>query len=123
MAVTRPFRIDGVMIPTPDSYKAGVQDLSSKETGRNLSGTMDKDVVAVKDTYECTWKALSWDETATLLNAVDGKKSLEFTHADPRHPNEWRTGTYYVGDRSTAAMNLNDPDFTWGGITIKFIEV
>lgn len=123
MAITKPFMIDGVLIPTPDSYKAGVQDLSSSESGRNLSGDMEKDVIAVKDTYECAWGILSWDETARLLNAVDGKSKVRFTYADPRIPNVWQTHDFYVGDRSAAALNLNDPDNTWTGITIKFIRI
>lgn len=119
----RPFKIDNTFIPTPDSYKAGISDLSSKESGRDLGGTMNKDVVAVKDTYECTWTSLSWADTAVLLNAVDGKESVQFTYADPRVPDVWQTDTFYVGDRSAAAMNLDDPDNSWGGITIKFIKV
>lgn len=121
--VARPFMIDNILIPTPDSYKAGVMDLSSKESGRNLKGSMSKDVVAVKDTYECQWTTLSWEETASLLNAVDGKASFQFTYADPRYPHQWRTGTFYVGDRSAAALNLNDPDNTWSGISMKFVRV
>lgn len=123
MAIQRPFMIDGHRIPTPDSYKAGVQDLSSKESGRNLSGDMHKDIVSVKDTYECTWNLLSWADTANLLNLVDGKSKVSFTYADPRHPNEWHTNDFYVGDRSAAALNLNDPNNTWAGITIKFIRI
>ncbi len=123
MAVTRPFMIDGVVIPTPDSYKAGIQDLSSKESGRNLKGKMNKDVVAVKDTYECSWECLTWTELAALLNAVDGKQSFRFTYADPRVPNRWLTNDFYVGDRSAAALNLNDPKNTWSGISMKFIRI
>ena len=82
-----PFKIDGVSIPTPSSYKFNVEDLSSEATGRTLDGIMHKDVVAVKDYYECSWKKLSWTEAATLLNAIDGKQQVQFTHADPRVPN------------------------------------
>lgn len=123
MAVTMPFKIDNTYIPTPDSYKAGIQDLSSKESGRNLKGTMEKDIVAVKATYECQWSVLTWSELSTILNAVEGKKNFLFTHADPRRPNVWVQGRFYVGDRTAAALNLNDPQYTWSGLSMKFVEV
>lgn len=123
MAITRPFMIDGVLIPTPDSYKFVIADMSTKESGRDLSSTMHKDVVGIKDTYECTWKSLSWTETASLINAVDGKTEIRLTYADPRYPNQWRTARFYVGDRAGGALNLKNPYNTWEGITMKFIMI
>lgn len=120
---SRPFAIDNHPIPNPTSYKVGIQDLSSKESGRNLSGTMEKDVIAVKDTYECQWVRLSRSETAYLLNLVEGKSSIWFTYADPRDSNLWNSGYFYVGDRSVTALNLNDPDGAWGSISMKFIRI
>lgn len=119
----RPFRIDGVAIPTPSSYKFDVEDLSSEATGRTLDGVMHKDVVAVKDYYDCQWKNLSWQDAATLLNAIDGKSQFSFTHADPRVPGQWITGTFYVGKRSCAAMNLKDDARTWQDISLTFIRI
>ena len=121
--IQRPFLIDGMMIPTPDTYKFGVEDLSSEATGRTLDGVMHKDVVATKDYYECTWKRLTWAETALLLKAVDGKKKVKFTYADPRVPDRWLTHDFYIGKRSGAAMNLNDPKNTWGDITMQFTRI
>ncbi len=120
---SRPFAINGTPIPTPDSYKAGIQDLSSKESGRNLSGFMQKDIIAVKDTYECQWTRLSWADAQLLLNLVDGKSSIMFTYADPRLANTFQTNEFYVGDRTATALNLNDPDSTWGSISMKFIRI
>ena len=119
----RPFKIDGVAIPTPSTYEAGIEDLSSEQTGRTLDGVMHKDVVAVKDYYNCTWKSLSWEDAATLLNAIDGKTQFQFTHADPRVPNEFITGPYYVGERTTPALNLADQKKTWKDLTLKIIRI
>lgn len=120
---TKPFKIDGVAIPTPSTYEAGIEDLSSEQTGRTLDGVMHKDVVAVKDYYSCTWKILSWEEIATLLNAIDGKPSFQLTYADPRVPNQFITNTFYVGERTTPALNLNDPNKTWKDLSLKFIRI
>ncbi len=119
----KPFKIDGVEIPTPTTYTFNVEDLSSENTGRTLDGVMHKDVVAVKDTYACTWKSLSWSQAAKLLNAIDGKTKFKFTHADPRKPNKWITGDYYVGKRSTVALNLKNPKNTWHDISLTFIQI
>lgn len=123
MARNRPFMVDGVPIPTPTTYKFGEEDLSSKKSGRTLDGVMHKDVVATKDYYECMWKSLSWEDAATLLNAVSGKEKVRFTHADPRSPNMWVTDDFYIGKRASGALNLNDPNYTWGDITMQFTRI
>lgn len=119
----RPFKIDGVSIPTPSTYKFGLEDLSSEETGRTLDGVMHKDVVDDKDRYECTWKKLSWEDTAILLNAINKKTSFMFTYVDPRVPNQWLTNRFYVGERSMVAINLNDENNTWSDISFTFIRI
>jgi len=119
----RPFKINGVAIPTPSTYEYSIEDLSSEETGRTLDGVMHKDVVATKDTYTCSWKRLSWADTATLMNAIDGKTKVTFTHADPRVSNSFVTGDFYIGQRGGAALNLNDAKKTWEKITFTFIRI
>lgn len=120
---TYKFYVDGTEIPAPTTYKFGAEDLSSKKSGRTLDGEMHKDVVATKDYYECTWKCLSWDDAATLLNAVDGKTKVTFTHADPRVPGRMVQSKFYIGKRASGALNLNDPKFTWGDITMQFTRI
>jgi hypothetical protein len=124
MAISKnPFKIDGVAIPTPSDYKFSVEDLSSEMTGRTLDGKMHKDVVSVKDTYACVWKKASWEDAATLLKAVDGKTKVKFTHADPRVPNTFITGDFYIGKRECKAVNLSNPQNTWAEITLSFIRI
>lgn len=117
------FKINGVAIPTPSTYEFNVEDLSSEATGRTLDGKMHKDVVAVKDTYSCTWKKLSWQDAATLLNAINAKSEFSLTYVDPRQPNRWLTNKFYVGARTGAALNIDDPERTWSNISFKFIRV
>lgn len=119
----RPFKVDGTPIPTPDTYKFGAEDLSSKKTGRTLDGKMHKDVVAVKDYYECTWKVLSWEDASILLNATDGKRKVKLTYADPRVPNRFITNDFYIGKRAAGALNLNDDEFTWTDIGMQFTRI
>lgn len=118
-----PFRVDGVVLPTPDEYKPSIEDLSSEATGRTLDGVMHKDVVGVKDTYEFVWNVVSWEDAATIFNSVDGKTQVSLTYADPRIPNRFLNSTFYVGKRSCAALNLNDPVHTWKDVSLTFIRI
>ena len=118
-----PFKVDGVTLPTPDEYTTGIEDLSSEATGRTLDGTMHKDVVAVKDYYEFKWRRLSWSQVAQLLKAVDGKTQVTLVYADPRQASTFVSGTFYVGKRTTAAINLNDPVNTWKDTTMQFTRI
>lgn len=126
MAENRPFKIDGVAIPTPTSYDFNIEDLSSDATGRTLDGVMHKDVVSVKDYYNCTWSQLSWDDAAILMNAINGKTQVAFTHADPRVPGKFITGQYYVGQRGGAALDLSSSKTSrrnWRNIKFQFIQI
>lgn len=122
-AFKNPFKVDGVVLPTPDEYKPGIEDLSSEATGRTLDGIMHKDVVSTKDYYEFVWKVVSWADAAKIFNAVDGKTQVTLTYADPRTPNRFLTNTFYIGKRSCSALNLNDPVRTWKDVTLTFTRI
>ena len=117
----KPFKIDGVAIPTPSTYTYSEEDLSSEQTGRTLDGTMHKDVVSVKTYYDCKWVSLSWTDAAVLLSAVKGKTQVSFTHADPKNVGTFITGTFYIGKRSAVAKDLTEGK--WGDIAFQFIEI
>lgn len=119
----KPFKIDGVTVPTPSDYDFGIEDLSTEETGRTLDGAMHKDVVAVKHYYTCTWNKLSWEDASLLLQLVDGKTQVTVTYANPLQPDVMCTGTFYIGKRAGKANNLRDSNHTWKNITFQFIQI
>ena len=84
---------------------------------------MHKDVIAVKDYYTCTWKRLSWADTAMLLNLVNGKTKVTLTYVDPRYPDRVLVNRFYIGKRSGKANNLNNPGNTWKDISFQFIRI
>ena len=118
-----PWKVDGVAIPTPSSYTFGEEDLSSKKSGRTLDGVMHKDVVSIKQYYDCSWKCLSWEDAAILLKAVRGKQKVKFTHADPEYPRMWVEGDFYIGKRAAGALNLKDSNYNWVDISMQFTEI
>lgn len=123
MISEKPFKIDGITVPTPSDYDFSIEDLSSEETGRTLDGVMHKDVVAVKDYYTCTWKKLSWEDAAFLLSLVQGKTQVTVTYANPLFPNQMCVDTFYVGKRSGKAMNLRNTKNTWKDLSFQFIRI
>lgn len=84
---------------------------------------MHKDVVAVKDYYTCTWKSLSWEDAAMLLQLVNGKEIVTVTYADPLFPDQMKIGEFYVGKRAGKANNLRNNKNTWKDITFQFIRI
>lgn len=119
----KPFKINGVAVPTPTDYNFDIEDLSSEATGRTLDGIMHKDVVAVKDYYTITWRKISRQDAATLLNLVDGKTQVSLTYVDPRVPNNMVTSAFYVGKRGGKAVNLKNDKNTWADITMQFTRI
>lgn len=119
-----PIRIDGVEVPTPSTYDFDIEDLSTEGvTGRTLDGVMHKDVVDVKDYYTVTWKKLSWEQMAQILNLVDGKEQIEVTVIDPRVPYTYITKQFYVGKRSGKLQNLSHPTSMWSDLSLQFIRI
>lgn len=120
---TGPIRIDGVLVPTPSSYDFDIEDLSTEgETGRTLDGVMHKDVVDVKDYYTVSWKHLSWQQAAQILNLVDGKTQVTVTLLDPRQPYTYATKPFYVGKRSGKLNNLSHATNMWS-VSLQFIRI
>lgn len=123
MDYSRFLKVDGIALPIPSTYNFDIEDLSSAATGRTLDGIMHKDVVSTKAYIECSWKKLSWDDAATILNAVDGKPQFVLDYVDPRVPNQILRGDFYVGKRGGVALNLNDANRTWQDISFTFIQI
>lgn len=122
MAKWKPvFRIEGEMIPTPDSYQQVISDLSSEQTGRTLDGTAHKDVIAVKCSCPIEWYFLEWTQAARIANLIDGKEYLEVDYMDIRNPYRMTRANIYVGDRecSTEAFTT-DGKVYW---SIRFNEI
>lgn len=110
-------------IATPKTMTWDIYDLDSEEgSGRNQSGEMFRDRVAVKRKLNCTWGPLEPLEMAELLQAMD---EVFFTLSYPdAHDGEYREGTFYVGDRSAPVYMWNDEKgkYLWEGLTANFIE-
>lgn len=116
-------KVNGVAIPSPQTLEYALYDLDAEEgAGRNQMGEMFRDRVAVKRKLVCTWGPKVPEEMSTLLKAVDDVFfTLEYPDA---HDGTYRTGTFYVGDRTAPVYMWNDEKqkFLWTGLSMNFIE-
>lgn len=112
-------KVDGVELPTPSSYIPGIREISKAE--RNARGTMIKEQIALKDTLDIKWNALTQAEMNKLVN-VKRKESfmLEFISLEGVRV----TGRFYAGDLTANAMDFKDGKVTrWLDVTMNFIEM
>ena len=113
--------INGVAVAAPNSMSISISDLSSEETGRNLAGKMQKDVIARKTTLDLEWPCLNWSETSELLTEIEKSIFMSVRYPDPKAGN-YVTKTMYVGDRKAPALCLVDGKEKWEGISFTLIE-
>ena len=116
-------KIGNIDLPAPIVLQPGIQDLDSADgTGRNQSGTMFRDRIAVKRTVHCEWGVLTRTEMAALLEAMS-PPSFSLTYPDPQ-TGSLKTITAYVGDRVPAMCTaISDTDWTWTGLSVDFVEM
>lgn len=116
-------KINSTDLPAPTVLQPGIQDLDSEDgTGRNQTGTMFRDRIAVKRTVHCEWGILNKTEMAALLSAMS-PASFKLTYPDPQE-GILKEITCYVGDRVPAMCTaISDTDWMWTGLSVDFVEM
>lgn len=116
-------KINNTDLPAPTVLQPGIQDLDSEDgTGRNQTGTMFRDRVAVKRTVHCEWGILSKTEMAALLSAMS-PASFKLRYPDPQE-GDFKEVTAYVGNRVPAMCSvISDTDWMWTGLSVDFVEL
>lgn len=109
--------------PAKDGYTVTVLDLDSEAggTGRDQSGLMHRDRVAVKRKIEYIVPAQRSASISALLNRFTAV-FFELKYYDPLS-NAYRTGTFYVGDRAVQSHHkFSDNSFLVQSVKLSFIE-
>lgn len=107
-------------LPNPSELQYERYDVDADGTGRNQSGTMFRDRVAIKRKITCKWPPMEAAEMAVLLQAVsDQFFILRFPDA---YQGEYSTMNCYVGDRAAPAYKLVDGKWLWTELSMNFIE-
>lgn len=115
-------KINDIVIKTPAAVTWSLQDLSSPESGRDLTGLMHKDRVAQKVKLACKWAAMPTSEASILLRAVNSQVNFQLTYFDVMQ-NGIRTSTFYVGDRSAPYLWVRKDSRMVENVSFDFIEV
>lgn len=111
-------KISGVNIPTPSEYSVSIMDLSKAE--RNAKGTMIIERIATKRKIELSWKHLSKEQLAQVLNLV-APVFFQVTYVDPQTGGT-RTGTFYCGDRKAGMLDFRNGVPRYKDVQFNLIE-
>lgn len=110
--------IDGVKVPTPQTYGWGLEDLDAEEgTGRNnADGEMFRDRVSTKIKLTLSWPPLSIADTSKLLKALR-PVFIKVKYLDALE-GDYVTKTFYAGPQSAECGHRS----RWLGIKANLIE-
>ena len=108
-----------VTIPTPSSWDWSYQDLSSDDSGRDLSGTMHKDIVGTKRKNVCTWNNVDFPTAKQIMQASKNDAFVEFRYFD-LFDGDVKQITVYTGDITASAQNAYGK-LVWT-VKLSFIE-
>lgn len=111
-------KINGVEIPTPSDYTVGIMDISRAE--RNAKGTLIMERIATKRKIEMRWNYLEKDRLSHLLKLVSSV-FFQVEYIDPQE-NNWKSGTFYVGDRKIGVFDYRDGNIRYKDIQFNIIE-
>lgn len=100
------FKIDGRIIPDPDSVDYQFQEISTEDSGRTLDGTMDKQVVG-----EVEYLVMDWDlvpsYTIAQLNSIKRNTYVILEYFSP-FENRVVAGEFFTGNPTCQRVG-------WGG--------
>ena len=107
-------KISGTVVnPAPQTMQVTIQDIDAK-------ATHDAQGVATKRKITLAFGALTVPECAKILGAVKSE-FFRVDYLDPQDGN-MRSGTFYVGDRTTPVYSFIDSVPVWKGLSFVLIE-
>lgn len=111
-------KADGVLLPTPSTFRYDWEDVSSSDAGRVESGKMQKQMMGYTRALSLSWKNINTATVSAILHAVR-PEYIQVTFFDP-YLNKEDTMECYVGNR-TAPLYNGALDI-WTSLSFKLIE-
>lgn len=105
--------------PAPQTMQVAIQDIDAKAT-RDAQGLLHRDRVATKRKITLTFGPLTVPECSKILGTVRNE-FFSVEYLDPQDGN-MRSGTFYVGDRTTPVYSFVDSLPVWKGLSFDLIE-
>lgn len=115
-------KINDTELPVyPSEFSVTVMDLDNSEsTVRTADGSLNRDRIAVKRKIDMTWRALTWMQVSTLLQAMS-IIFFDVYYPDPMS-GQYETKTFYVSDRPVPVAITKGEDILWDKIKVTLIE-
>ncbi len=115
-------QIGGVTVKPPKSFSIAQKTIDADSSGRNASGRMVRDVIAVKRKIECEWGPLSTAEISAIMNRIKGD-FFTVTYLDPE-VGGMTTKTFYAGTQTAPIYSWNEKFqvIMWEGLSVNFVE-
>lgn len=114
------FLVNGTEVVVPAEITYTRSDIDSENSFRSITCELQRDRIGTKRKLDCQWSALSGDEMAKLLQAMN---NVFFTvkFIDP-YTNLDDIMVCYVGDRSPVVAMYNDGEVIYENFSCSFIE-
>lgn len=114
--ITRSFKWNGTSVRFPTTFTWSFQDVSSSDSGRSLSGLMNKEIVATKRKLACAWQMISDEDASVILSAIKSR-----TYGELEYPDVFEGGDvkkiFYTGDATATMKMVNVSTDQFGGTT------
>lgn len=121
MATGINIKFDGVLLPAPDTFQWGLQDISASDAGRTDDSVMHKNRVAQKRTIKLGWSYPTWAEACKIIQAAN-PEYISVTYPDLLSGSKNETRTFYVGDRTAPLKMWTVGDQVFDAISFDLIE-
>lgn len=118
--IKRQFNWNGTALPFPSALTWSFQDIASTNTGRSLSGVMNKEIVATKRKLVCSWRMVKDRDAAIILGAVKALTYGSLTYPDAFDGVD-ATRTFYTGDATAQMKTVNVSKNQFGGVDTEEI--
>lgn len=111
--------VGGASVPAPSELKVVLFEVGSGDV-RSASGTLVKDVTAVKRRLNLRWAHLTPVELGNLLSAVSGA-FFQAEYPDPVTMAA-RTAVFRSGESAAGVLRMVDGAPVWTDVSMEWIE-
>lgn len=107
--------------PSVDGYSCTLYQVDSSDSGRDQTGLMHRERVAVKRKIECKWKNVSPSVASAIQSACSGV-FFNVKYYDTPTNTQNKTGVFYGGDMPVELHSKSTPRGTVVTVSLNIIE-
>ena len=117
-------KINGIQVAEPalEGITESFEDVWGPETGRNIKGTMEGDIVAEKTTVAVKWNTLTYAQASQLAQTLRSAPKFFSLYYFSVTNQAYRTITVYKGTLPFTLYSLNPNAQLYKDISVTFIE-